>query len=229
MATRSDIRLQIRRELRDPLGKSWSDDEINDLINAGINAVSDLSPLEKREDITYTFPYTLVSGGALGKIKEITPATNFYNVFRVEILDKNSNLHTHLPPNNGFGSSTGWEFWDGKVLIPENFVYPSIIVTVDGDDFEQIKVRIFGYARHESLNDDETESTLSEQEQSGVRTYAVSDALSRLMIDRANFQQWQIASGSSDITISELAVLANSARQRWYQERGRLRKMRRVG
>ena len=239
MTTRADIRTKIRRELRDPLGKSWSNDEINDLINSGINAVSDLSPLEKREDITYMFPYALRLGGALGKIKEITPVTPFYNVFRVEVLDQHDKLHTNLPINNGFGSSTGWEFWNGKVLIPEMFTYPSVIVEdgpdiiIDGenlgpDKFEEIKVRIFGYARHDFLESDEDVATVSEQEESAVRVYAVAEALSRLMIDRANFQQWQIASGSSDVTISELAVLANSARQRWFQERGRLRKMRRL-
>jgi hypothetical protein len=73
-----------------------------------------------------------------------------------------------------------------------------------------------------------TETTLDDQEQQACRTYAVAQALSRLMTDRANFQQWQIASGATDINISELAVLANSARQRWFEERGRLRKMRRL-
>lgn len=308
MATRADIRTQIQRELRDPNGNSWSDDELNDLINSGINAVSDLSPREIREDITYTFPYTIAQG-AFGKIKEVTPVNTFFNIFRVEILDNNSALKETLPASVSEGSSTGWEWFSGKVLLPENYWYPSTMVTTGGAGlpltsgpitgitfpvagtvrylctntfsvgqivtisgvvpsthnlvdatitartssyfevasnvasawvsggsaqvvapvYEQIKVRIYGYGRHAFLTNDVTATTLTDQEQQAVRVYAVAEALSRLMTDRANFQQWQIASGSNDITISELAVLANAARQRWFGERGRLRKMRRLG
>lgn len=228
MATRADIRTQIQRELRDPNGNSWSDEELNDLINSGINAVSDLSPREIREDITYTFPYSIAQN-AFGKLKEVTPTNTFFNIFRVEILNSDSQLHTTLPPSANEGSSGGWEWFNGKILIPENYFYPSIAVSVSGNPTEQIKLRIFGYGRHPYLTNDVTATTLTDQEQQAVRVYAVAEALSRLMTDRANFQQWQIASGSSDITISELAVLANSARQRWFGERGRLRKMRRLG
>lgn len=226
MANRADIRTQIQRELRDPNGNSWEETELNDLINSGINAVSDLSPREVREDITYTFPQT-IEEGAFGKLKEVTPTTQFSTVFRVELLDADNVLYQTLPPSVG-GSSTGWEYWGGNIMIPELYYYRSSVVNVGGDDYEQIKLRVFGYARHEMLEDDETETTMNDQEQQACRVYAVSEALARLMTDRANFQQWQIASGSSDMTISELAVLANSARQRWGMERGRLRKLRRL-
>jgi hypothetical protein len=226
MANRADIRTQIQRELRDPNGNSWEETELNDLINSGINAVSDLSPREVREDITYNFPQT-TTVGAFGKLKEVTPTNTYSTVFRVELLDSNSVLYDTLPPNTG-GSSSGWEFWNNKILIPESYYYRSTIATVSGNTYEQIKLRVFGYARHALLNDDATATTLDEQEQQACRVYAVSEALARLMTDRAQFQQWQIASGSSDMTISELAVLANSARMRWGMERGRLRKLRRL-
>lgn len=308
MANRADIRAKIQRELRDPDGNSWSDAELNDLINAGIDAVSDLSPRELREDITYTFPETIVQG-SWGKIKEITLVNPFTNIFRVEILDNNSRLHTSLPRGVDEGSSSGWEWFNNKVIIPENWVYPSEYVTASGvlapvisgsitgitfpvagtvrylctnafgigdivtitgilpathnlaaatvtaatssyfqvssgvasawvsgglatvtaPLYERIKVRVYGYARHTQLDNDTTVATLDDQEQVAVQTYAVANALSRLMTDRANFQQWQIASGSSDMTISELGVLSNAARQRWYAERTRIRKMRRLG
>lgn len=227
MANRLDIRTQILRELRDPSAKSWSADEVNDLINSGINAVSDFSPVESREDITYTFPYTTTQG-AFGKIKEVTPTTDFFGVFRVELLDKNSVLKETLPANNGNGSSTGWEFWNGKILIPENYFYPTEHVTVSGSIYERLKMRVFGYARHALLADDGTESDCSDQELNAVRTYAVAEAMTRLMVDRANFQQWQVSSGSTNVSISELSILSNTARLRWREEARRLRKMRRV-
>ena len=226
MATRETLRTQIYRELRDPDGKSWQEQEINDLINSGINAVSEFSPQELREDIAYTFPYTTAEG-AYGKLKEVSTESVFHNVFRVTMLDEDDKVNADLPPSIG-GVSSGWEFWNGKIQLPEAMYYRSTIVTVDGDEHEQVKLRVYGYGRHELLDDDVTEATLSDQEQQACRTYVVAQALSRLMTDRANFQQWQIASGASDTSISELAVLANAARQRWYEERGRLRKMRRL-
>jgi len=228
MANRADLRTQISRELRDPDNKSWSAQEINDLINAGINAVSDLSPLERREDITYTFPYTTTEG-AWGKIKEVTPTTHFFNVFRVEILDKDSKLFETIDANNGQGSSTGWEMWNGKILLPENYFYPTEKVTISGSEYERVKIRVFGYARHDLLTNDVTESTCDDQELVGVRAYAVAEAMTRLMVDRANFQQWQVVSGATNITITELSVLSNTARLRWREEQRRLRKMRRLG
>lgn len=240
MANRSDIREQLQRELRDPNGKSWSDSELNDLINSGINAVSDFSPREIREDIIYTIPYTTTQGH-LGKLKEVTPTNSFHNVFRVTLMDSTTRATEDLPPSLG-GTSSGWELWNGKIQLPEAMFFQTTKVRgvfTDGvfaetespdagDFYEQLQLRVYGYGRHEFLDDDETETTMTDQEQQACRVYAAAEALSRLMTDRANFQQWQIASGSSDITISELAVLANSARQRWYGERGRLRKMRRL-
>ena len=240
MANRSEIRTKIQRELRDPNGKSWTEEELNDLINSGINAVSDVSPRELREDVTYTFPNT-ESVGNLGKLKEVTLSNNFHNVFRVTLMDTTSIAKMDLLPSIG-GTSSGWEFWNGKVQLPESMMYQSTRVrgvftdgifaeTVEpaaGDFYEQIMVRVYGYGHHMPLEDDETESTMSEHEEQACRIYAVAEALSRLMTDRANFQQWQVASGSSDISISELAVLSNSARQRWIAERQRLRKMRRL-
>ena len=39
MANREDLRAEIYRDLRDPDGKSWNEQEINDLINSGINEI----------------------------------------------------------------------------------------------------------------------------------------------------------------------------------------------
>ncbi|CAB4177488.1 hypothetical protein UFOVP1344_6 [uncultured Caudovirales phage] len=221
MANRGDIRAEIRRELRDPLGKSWSNDEVNDLINAGINAVSDYSPREYWDVVTYTHPSVNSSWG-VPKVIDITP---FDNVFRVEIVDADNITIDTLQPDNGNGSSSGWSLFGGSLMLPEKYPFQ---VEKNGSNHDIIRLRVYGYSRHPFLDNDETATTLSEQEQVSCRAYAVMEALGRLMIDRANFQQWQIASGSSDVTISELAVLSNAARQRWYNERQRLRRMRRV-
>ena len=222
MATRADIRIQIRRELRDVDGNTWLDTELNDLINAGINAVSDLSPREAVETVTLT---AATLGSQFGLPKIVDPTTTFRNIFRVEVLTVDGMVWQTLPPDNGEGSSSGWSFWQGNVRLPEKYTLP---VTYNGGGYEQVVVRIYGYADHTLLNSDATETTLTTREQDAVRVFCTAEALSRLMINRATFQQWQVASGATNVSISELAVLANSARYRWSQERGKLRKMRRI-
>jgi hypothetical protein len=222
MATRADIRIQIRRELRDVDGNTWLDTELNDLINAGINAVSDLSPREAIETATWTAA-TLGSHFGLQKIVNLT--TTFRNIFRVEILTQDGMVWQTLPPDNGEGSSSGWSFWQGDLRLPEKYTLP-FQYTAGG--YETINVRVYGYADHTLLDSDATETTLTTREQDAVRVFCTAEALSRLMINRATFQQWQVASGATNVSISELAVLANSARYRWSQERGKLRKMRRI-
>ncbi len=222
MATRADIRIQIRRELRDVDGNTWLDSELNDLINAGINAVSDVSPREAVETATWTAPEL---GSFFGLEKIIEPVTTFRNIFRVEVLTVDGMPWQTLPPDNGEGSSSGWSFWQGNIRLPEKYTLP---IAYDETGHEEVTVRIYGYADHELLDDDETETTLSSREQDAVRVFCTAEALSRLMINRATFQQWQVASGATNVSISELAVLANSARYRWAQDRGKLRKMRRI-
>jgi hypothetical protein len=90
-------------------------------------------------------------------------------------------------------------------------------------------LKIWGYKRYTLLNDDSTTSDLTDQLKNAVKIYVQAEALQRLMVDRADFQQWQIASGSSDMTISELSVLASSARTRWRSEQQRIRRMRQLG
>jgi len=222
MATRADIRIQIRRELRDVDGNTWLDTELNDLINAGINAVSDLSPREAVETVTWT---AAVLGSQFGLQKIVDPTTTFRNIFRVEVLTVDGMVWQTLPPDNGEGSSSGWSFWQGNIRLPEKYTLP---VSYNGGGYEQVVVRIYGYADHTLLNSDATETTLTTREQDAVRVFCTAEALSRLMINRATFQQWQVSSGANNVSISELAVLANSARYRWSQERGKLRKMRRI-
>ena len=222
MATRADIRIQIRRELRDVDGNTWLDTELNDLINAGINAVSDLSPREAVETVTWT---AAALGSQFGLQKIVDPTTTVRNIFRVEVLTVDGMVWQTLPPDNGEGSSSGWSFWQGNVRLPEKYTLP---VSYNGGGYEQVVVRIYGYADHTLLDSDATATTLTTREQDAVRVFCTAEALSRLMINRATFQQWQVSSGANNVSISELAVLANSARYRWSQERGKLRKMRRI-
>ena len=99
---------------------------------------------------------------------------------------------------------------------------------IGANTYERLTLKIWGYRRHSLLSDDVTVADISDSEKNAVRIYAQAEALQRLMIDRADFQQWQIASGASDMTISELSILASSARTRWRMEASRIRRVRQI-
>lgn len=224
--TRSTIRTEIRRDLRDPDAKTWSNDEINDLINAGIDAISDLSPIEDTEDYQYTMPNT--AGNNMGISLSFTPTKPFGNIFRIDVLDSTNRFVETLPISTGNGWGNGWQWFGNKVHLPAGYSYPTYLVEISGEKYERVTAKIWGYKRHALLTSDGTASDLSDQEKNAVKIYVQAEALQRLMVDRADFQQWQIASGSSDMTISELSVLASSARTRWRMEMQRIRKMRQL-
>lgn len=226
MSTRASIRTEIRRDLRDPDGKTWSNDEINDLINAGIDAISDLSPIEITENYEYTMPS--VAGQNMGKSLEVDPVTDFRNIFRVDVLDSNYRFYETLPISTGDGWGNGWQMFAGKIHIPAGYSYPTTKYNIGEEDYEKVVLKIWGYKRHSILEDDTTQSDLTIAEKNAVRIYVQAEALARLMVDRADFQQWQIASGSSDMTISELGVLSSQARTRWRAEAQRIRRMRQI-
>ena len=231
--TKAQIRAEIRRDLRDPIntttnnGITWSNSELDDLINSGIDAISDLSPIETTEDNVYVFPN--YSGQNIGVPLEIVPTTDFKNIFRVDILDTAGRYYETLPIYNDSRWGNGWQWFGGKVILPSGYSYPVEKFTQSGNEYERVNVRIWGYKRHEQLTTDGASSDLTTAEKNAVKIYVQAEALSRLMIDRADFQQWQIASGATNMTISELSVLASSARTRWRMEMQRLRKFRQIG
>lgn len=227
MATRAQIRTEIRRDLRDPDAKTWSNEEINDLINSGIDAISDLSPIEVAESFEAVFPS--FAGQNMGKSLEFTPVNKFTTVFRVDVLDSNLRFYETLPISTGNGWGNGWQWFAGKLHLPAAYSYPTFPLVVSGDTYERVNLKIWGYARHILLEEDSDESDMTDQEKNAVKIYVQAEALQRLMVDRADFQQWQIASGASDMTISELSVLASSARTRWRMETARIRKLRQLG
>jgi hypothetical protein len=62
-----------------------------------------------------------------------------------------------------------------------------------------------------------------------VKVFVEAEALTMLMYDRAQFQQWQVTAGNTDVTALGLNNLALAAQQRWRQEKARIRGFRKQG
>ena len=114
--TLSALRTIVRRDLRDSgTTKTWSDDEVNDMIKWGVQEVSRIRPQETYEEVAYTAPAV----GAFFTINTLTLDT----VYRVDAY-KSSKLIASVPFAQDAAATGGWDFINGKLHMPPYLVLP---------------------------------------------------------------------------------------------------------
>jgi len=200
----------VRRDLRDPNGATWSDNEVNDLINSGIDWVNGIYPKDAIQTTAFTQP---VSGSVFS-----VALSDVNWVFRVDSYDGSGKFKETVLPSTSDGPNSGWEVHDNILFLPPHYTLSS-----------PGTLRIFGYTTFIQLSSDSTTSNLDTTALNAVRVWAQAEAFSRLLSDRVAFQQWQVQSGNSDVSALSMNQIALSNQQRVRREETRLRKMRRLG
>lgn len=208
--TLSSIRTMVRRDLRDPNGATWTDSEVNDLINSGIDWVNGIYPKDAIQTTAFTQP---VSGSVFS-----VALSDVNWVFRVDSYDDGGKFKETVLPSTSDGPNSGWEVHNNILFLPPHYTLSS-----------PGTLRIFGYTTFIQLSSDSTTSTLDTAALNAVRVWAQAEAFSRLLSDRVAFQQWQVQSGNSDVSALSMNQIALSNQQRVRREETRLRKMRRLG
>ena len=208
--TLSSIRTMVRRDLRDPNGATWSDSEVSDLINSGIDWLNGFYPKEAIQTASFTQP---VSGSVFS-----VALSDVSWVFRVDAYDDAGKFKETVFPTTSDGPNSGWETHNGIIFFPPHYTLSS-----------PGTLRIFGYSTFIQLSADSTTTDLDYSGINAVRVWAQAEAFSRLLSDRVSFQQWQVQSGNSDVSALSMNQIALSNQQRVRREEARLRKMRRLG
>ena len=194
--TLSALRTIVRRDLRDSgTTKTWSDDEVNDMIKWGVQEVSRIRPQETYEEVAYTAPAV----GAFFTINTLTLDT----VYRVDAY-KSSKLIASVPFAQDAAATGGWDFINGKLHMPPYLVLP------DG-----CTLRVFGYKHYTQPTSDASSIELDDDATNAVRAWVQKEAMFMLISDRVRFQQWQVAAGASDTNSIQLAQLYGAADRRW--------------
>ena len=206
MATFSDLKTYVARDLRDTGNDVWSTDELGDLINQGIDAIADVRPKEIVQTI-----------GTVAAATYTYAASDYEKVYRLDIYTAAGSYDGELPEYTGDGADSGYQLINGVVYLPVG--YPLTV----GDT-----LRAFGYGRYVQLSADTATTDLSQSLIWALRVFCQSEAFGRLLADRSTFQQWQSTPGNTDVTATGLAQLYLTARRRWQEERARIRRMRRV-
>jgi hypothetical protein len=124
-------------------------------------------------------------------------------------------------PSSGDGPDSGWETHGGILYLPTRYTLAVGTGTLN----------VVGYGPWTQINTAQTSSitNLDTTAQNAVKVFVEAEALTMLTFDRAQYQQWQVSSGSSDISALGMNNLALAAQQRWRQEKNRIRRFRKGG
>lgn len=212
----------IRRNLRDANGTTWSDAQLGELIQQGIDAVSSIYPNEGVESVPYTVP-------PQGAIHSYTLSAVNWPI-RVDVYNSDSKYAETIKPTVGEGADSGWDFFNGNLELPTHYAFSSNTGTI----------RVYGYKPWLQINPTYTTAgvaispstvttDLNNRAQYAVKVFVAAEALSMLMFDRAQFQQWTVVGGNTDVTALGLNNLAAAAQSRWRLEKTRIRTIRRLG
>ena len=227
MATFQKLLDDIQTDLRDPNAVTWSEAELKSLVNLGIQHIEGVYPKEIVKEYNYTAPS--ISNGL--KTVDISTTTNtaggdrFLSIFRIDVFGSSEGARTgyleSIVSSVGEGANSGWELHGGILYLAPGYTIASPSV-----------LRVYGYGTYNvcasSVSASAVTLDLDTTAENAVKVFVQSEALYRLVGDRASFQQWQVNSNATDITPIGMNQLAFSARQRWKDELRRIRRLRRV-
>lgn len=214
MTTLADIRVMVARALKDPENRTFDEDTLDDLINSGINEVSQLAPQRFVEDVTPTvgqYRYALISGTA----RAGTRAT------RVELwdvtLEPSRFLHRIAPANEAplaDSSENGYRVHNGELWLPSRFA--------DSLDPDAYVIRVWGETPYLQLASPAAETDLSTAALWAVRERATLSGYEHLAAERALFKQWQAETHNTDVSFASLLNLITVWEQKWQRRRKQL-------
>ena len=132
-------------------------------------------------------------------------------VRRVEIWtfqDDNAPAHRIGQINRGQDNSeAGWDYWDGLLHIPYR-----VITALDPSTHY---FRVWGYAPYDKLTYEGQTTDLSFEGEEAVLSYVKVEALSRLVLERDLYTQWQTRQGNTDVSPAALMNALSLAREDW--------------
>ena len=219
MAAIDTLLQKIRRDLRDTgtsdgVDRTWSNQELEDLVELGLTDISRAYPKEVVSTVAVPQQYSTSHHTSIAKPSTID------SVIRIDALKYKIDTTVSpiaewyealgpLDPSTGYGNYSGWEVHGDTIFLQP---YLSSLVS---------HLRLVGYG-------DWTVETMDEDAEEALRYYVQAEAFFKLMADRTTFQQWQVNSGATDVSVPMINQNYNAARTRYEKLLGRIRRIRRV-
>jgi hypothetical protein len=206
MATLSDLRTYVSRDLRDTGNTTWSTGEIDDLINQGIDELASFYPKEIVSTVG------TVSAGVVSYA-----ASSYTNIYRIDQYSGTTFMGS-LAHGVGEGPDSGWELHAGVLWLPPTYPPPA-----------GYTLRAYGYGAYTQLAASSSVTDLDTSGQWAVRIFAQVEGLFHLINDRAKFKQWQTDPQNTDVGLLALNQMYGAASSRWARQVQRLRTIRKLG
>lgn len=193
------------RAVRDPNGNTFTTPEIDDIINAGIDAIADFFPKEVIDS-----SITIVGG-----VSTYALPSTITNVYRVDIYNNVGTYIGAVPRSVGRGANSGWETQAGILRLPPSYNYGAGNV-----------LTLSGYGPWSQLATPNAVSDLPATAIEALMAYVQREVYDRMQLDRVLYQQWAAMPSNSDVSLIQLFRIQSNWQNRWNQERTRLRSMR---
>jgi hypothetical protein len=219
MAAIDTLLQKIRRDLRDTgtsdgVDRTWSNQELEDLVGLGLTDLSRVYPKEVVSIVAVPQQYSSSHHITIEK-----PST-FDSIIRIDALKYKIDTTVSpiatwyealgpLDPSVGYGNYSGWEVHDTTI-----YLQPALSSLVS-------HLRLVGYG-------DWTVDTIDAEAEQALRYYVQAEAFFKLMADRTTFQQWQVNSGATDVSVPMINQNYNLAKARYEKLCSRIRRIRRV-
>jgi len=218
----STILSSLRLNLRDPNTTTWSDEQLGELTNRGIDAVSAVYPNETIDSVAYTQP---VSGSvftvALSNVRWVT---------RVDVYDNDGKFRETVRPSSGDGPNSGWETHGGILSLPPRYSLSAGTGTFKIVGYgDWLPISCTYTTAGVAVSPSTATTNLDTAALNAVKVFVEAEALSMLTLDRAQYQQWQVSRGAADLSALGMNNLALAAQQRWRQEQRKIRRLRKWG
>jgi hypothetical protein len=209
--TLAQVRSACRIEIRDLNGSTWSDDEVNQMINGGIDWLNGFYPKEEIISVAFTQPIS-------GSIFSVSLNNEDFWPFRVDAYDSSGKFRQTIQPASDAGPDSGWDYFADTLFLPPHYTLSS-----------PGTFKIFGYSHEVQLTSDTATTALNSSALTALRSWVGAHAFERLLSDRVAFQQWQVQSGNSDVSALSMNQITLTNQARVAQEERRLRRLRRLG
>lgn len=205
---RTTLRAALSRDLRDPDLSTFTEEELNDLLNLAVVEVGRVYPKQQVLEI------------ALDDDGQETFVTDAASIFRVEVLQEGYDP-SGIPANGSeYTAQGGWDLHAGNLYIPR-FASRGFVAA-------DHSLRIWGYWPRELFSDDADILDGDAECEYAVRTVSSLNGYQRLQNDRLLFQQWLTNTGNTDVSPNQLAQTADMYQSQWREMRNRLRTLQRV-
>jgi hypothetical protein len=213
--TLSGLRSVVLRSLRDPGGKVFSADDVDDFIREGMTDLDGFRPIEG----TATYVWD-------GTTSQPDPK-DLSSIFHLELATLDGQFAVPFnDPQGGWDARDGWSYFAGSVRLSN---YWAGVVRSLWQQEREPRIVMWGYRDRVLPKDDAEILDLRDTtDEMCVAKYCRMLGFQRLAHDRSLYQQWLASTNNTDVSPTQLQGMLAQAENEYDRQRKRSLQLRRT-